>query len=617
MAKKVKPKAQDFDLATLESRLSTVKKAVLDTETTGLKSRVDKICGWVWTFGPKPDDTIYLPVRHATGPNLDPAKVNGAIRSALKKNPKLHVVGHNLSFDLGFMQGEDMVPKDATFEDTMVNASLIDERQRSFSLDGCAKFMGVQEKKGEPLYAYLAELFGGTATKNQMGNFWKLAADDPMGLDYTKGDGESTWALWEAQQEALDREELRRVWDVECRCIRTLHRMSTRGIRVDEQRLAYVEKLVRAQYEKLKNFFPPGFGEKTGDDLVKLFTDAGITNWPTTPAKGLPSFKEEWLQTTELGQKVIQVRKLRHLIDAFITPLHQEHIYKGRVHCHYNQTRGEFFGTVTGRLSSDSPNMQQIHKRDKVLGSIFRSIFIPDDGMKWGAPDYNQCEPRLLAHYGEVKVLLAGYLNDPKFDCHQGAADAAGIDRQSGKRLNQGLITGMGMGKTIATLDHPPSKAKAIYEAYFEAMPEIKPFQKKAGRVMVERGYVKSILGRRARLEEMGKEYKALNRLLQCGNADVLKKSMVEVDERMEQLGDTTHLLNNCHDAFDLQFPAGDDRHYREALEIMQDYGPGKSVDLMVPLTVDTDEGNNWAEATYGIETVREGFVKMGGTYRE
>lgn len=606
------------DLDAVFNRLSSpsTKRAVADVETDGLSRWTNKICGWVWTFSGDPKDSFYLPVRHASGQNLDPKKTATMVKTAAKKNPGLRILGHNLSFDLGFMEAEGIDNElFDSFEDSQINASLIDEHQGKFSLDACCRFMGVQEKKGAPLYEYLAKQFGGPVHQNQMGNYWKLSAQDPMGVDYAKGDGTSTWQLIEEQGKRIDEQELRRIWDIEARCIRVVHRMSMRGIRVDEQRMAYVRKLVQDRYDQFKSKFPKDFNERGASDMEKLMRDAGHTDWPKTPKKGQPSFTEAWLKTTPIGRDVIGLRKLSHLLNAFFNPLEKEHIHAGRVHCHYNQTRGEFFGTVTGRLSCDSPNMQQIHKRDKVLGSIFRSIFIPDEGYEWGDPDYVQCEPRLLAHYAECQVLLKGFLADPPVDAHQAVATAAHIDRESGKRLNQALLTGAGIEKTIEMVGGDPDETRKMVAAYHRAMPEIKALQKLSARVMLGRGYVKSLLGRRARLERPGFEYKAINRLLQCGNADVLKLSMVNVDEGLRARKSKTNMLNNVHDALSFQYPIGQRKDYNWALGVMQDYGPGRSVELSVPLTVDAKEGRNWAEATYGVETVKKGFEAMGGKY--
>lgn len=614
-----KKQTSDPNLDQIERRIKEVKTLVIDEETSGLDWKRDKTVGHVLAFGPAPDDSVYLPIAHTGGGNLDRAKVNGAIKSGLKKNPTIRLVNHDLAFDLKFMDKEGLHHTlFGPLEDTMINACLIDERQRSFSLDACAEFAKVQSKKGTRLYEYLAVKFGGEPNKMQMEHFHKLAGDDPVAVEYATGDGTTTYQLWAAQQKELDAQDLRQAWEIECRVIRVLHRMTSRGIRIDEERLHYVRKIVLARMEKLAKLLPPNFNVKAPTQMVKFFTDQGITDWPTT-GKGNPSFAEEWLETNEPGRNIVAVRKLRSLDNSFIVPLIERHLWHGRVHTVFNQTRGEQFGTITYRLSSNAPNLQAVHKRDKLLGSIYRSVFVPDKGKKLGTADYAQIEPCLLAHYGQVKVLLEGYLATPTIDAHSAVArtvfgpDFTSLEREKAKRINQAILTGAGKAKIALMVGG--DRADLLVDDYHKSMPEIKKIQKRSADVLLARGYVRCLLGHHARLEDRNYAYKALNRLLQVGNAGILKKSMADIDEYYASEGDRVNLLLNIHDDLVTQF-AEEDRHiYNKGLEIMQDFGPGKSIHVDVPIRVDAKDGANWAEATYGIETVKKKWQEMGGVY--
>lgn len=615
--KKSKTKSTDPTLEMIERRIKEVKVLVIDEETDGLDWKRNKSIGHVLAFGPAPDDSIYLPIAHTGGGNLDRSKVNGAIISGLKANPGIRLVNHNVAFDLKFMDKEGLHHfLFGPIEDTMINACLIDERQRSFSLDGCATFAGVQSKKGTELYEYLASKFGGEPNKDQMQHFHRLAGDDPMAVMYAKGDGTTTYQLWQTQQIELDAQDLRQPWEIECRVIRVLHRMTSRGVRIDEERLAQVRKIVLARMEKLAATLPKNFNVKAPSQMIKFFTSHGITDWPLTP-KGNPSFAEEWLETNEPGQRIVGVRKLRHLDNSFIVPLQEKHIWEGRVHTTFNQTRGEKFGTITYRLSSNDPNLQQVHKRDSLLGSVYRSVFVPDKGKVMGTADYRQIEPCLLAHYGEVKVLLNGYLADDPIDAHSAVAisvfgpNFTKEEREKAKRINQAILTGAGKDK-IATMVGG-ERAGGLVDDYHRAMPEIKAIQKNSAKIMQSKGYVRCLLGHRSRLDD--KSYVALNRLLQVGNAGILKKSMADIDEYYASEGDRVHLLLNIHDDLVTQFAEEDRAIYNEGLRMMEDFGPGKSVHVDVPIRVDARDGRNWAEATYGLETVKKKWEEMGGKY--
>lgn len=611
----------------IERRIAAAKVFVWDTETNGVDWRIHHTVGHVLTFSADPRDSFYLPTRHANGGNLDHDKVIGCIKAGLKRNPQVAVRWFNAAFDLKMLANDGIDHSEfGSLEDGQINQFLINEFLGSFSLDRCCLEMGVQAKKGAALYDYLAAIFGGAANKDQMQNFHKLHGQDPMAIEYATGDGTSTWQLIDAQQQALDNDDLRQIWGIECRLIRVLHRMTLRGIRVDEEHLDRVIKLVSKKRAEAQAALPDWLNVRSSKDMQRYFSEAGITDWPTTP-KGNPSFPEEWLITNEPGRLIVTDRKLRTLEDTYLRPLRERHLWKGRVHTTFNQTRGEEFGTVTGRLSSNDPNLQAVHKRDKLLGSIYRYTFIPDEGYDMGTADYRQIEPCLLAHYGQVRVLLDGYLADPPIDAHTKVADVTGMDRESAKRLNQALITGAGQAKCVMMLrapseDYPqgrtPHDALRIYEDYFRQMPEIKRLQRHAANVMISRGYVRSLLGRRARLDDVRFAYKAVNRLLQCGNADIIKMAMVEMDEYYRSEADVVQLLLTIHDDLVQQWEqtVRARKVYDEGLRIMQDFGPGKSVHVEVPIRVDAKVGRNWAEATYGEETVRKMWAKMGGVYK-
>ena len=149
-------------------------------------------------------------------------------------------------------------------------------------------------------------------------------------------------------------------------------------------------------------------------------------------------------------------------------------------------------------------------------------------------------------------------------------------------------------------------EAMKIVDKYFEAMPEIRTLQARASAVMKSRGFVRSILGRRSRLEARGYEYKAVNRLLQCSNADMIKVSMVKIDALCRSAGGID-MLNNVHDSIDFQYTADKEEVYREALRVMCDFPQ-----IKVPLEVEEDSGPDWAWASYGEDDWRKVMTEKG-----
>lgn len=522
-----------------------------------------------------------------------------------------------MSFDLKFVYRligtQAFEPQ---FEDTMVNEPLINEFAGKFSLEACCARRGVQAKKGQLMYDHIHAQFPEVpATQASMGHYWRLAGDDPIAVEYAVGDGTSAWQLRDSQMVDIVEQELQRVWGVESRLIRVLARMTCRGIKVDTEKAQTVLASLEDQINKMMQIFPDpeNASAQSGTDTKWWMEKHGITDWPTTPKTHKPSFPESWLEKSEAGRELIKIRRVMHMRNSFIRPLLDEHLWKGRVHSNFNQMRNDMYGTITGRLSSDSPNLQQAHKRDEERGRMLRGLFVPDDGMIFGEADFSQAEPRLLAHYSRCKVLMNGYLSTPFVDAHTSVAkamyndrwDQAGLKerkglRETAKRVNQTIISSGGKRVIVERYGVDPRDVDKIWNDYFRAMPELRVIQKQAARRMEQRGYIKSLLGRRARLNDRSKSYVAVNRLLQCGNADMMKQKLVEFDDYLETVGRPVDVLNTIHDAADFQFDE-DHRHvYNKLLEIMTDFGPDSAIPLDVPIEIEAGEGSDWGIATFG-----------------
>lgn len=612
----------DSDLTRCLNAVRDAKTLVYDVETSGLNPRRNRIVGHVLTVGPAPDDTFYIPVRHAGSANClgrsgltEAEDRSGAAHpfeqefASIAARKDLTVVGHNLVFDLLFSAQEGILFGGRT-ECTQVAMALIDEFMASFSLDGCAKAMRVTEKLGNDLYHHLHKLFGDDkefADKKMMKHFWRLPGDDAIGVDYAMGDGTSTWELRLAQQEKLIAEDLGTVWDVECRSTKTLFRMQRHGLRVGADNLDHAIYKMTGLIDESKTQLPSGLNVRSGPQMKALFDKEGLCTYPMTE-KGNPSFTEDWLEMSELGRKVVDLRKLTNLMNSFITPLIETHICNGYIHPQYAQLGSDEYGTITGRLSSYGPNIQQVPKRNKRLGRIFRSIFIPDDGMVWCSNDYSQCEPRIYTEYSGAPLMVKGYTSDPFVDFYQTLSNLTGKPRSptagiagNCKQLALSIFYGAGDEKTAEMLGVSLEEARALRKIVREMVPEIGQFATSAKQKAAQRGYVKTVLGRRARFRYGDPTYKAGGRVVQGGNADLIKLAMVNVDDYL--------ISENCppplasvHDALECQVPIGRDDINREVVKIMVDTAKNPPIGFTIPHVVDNGTGPNWAVATYGEE---------------
>lgn len=610
------------DLSLLEQRLTKANLIGYDAETSGLDPYNDNIVGHVLTFGPAPGDTYYVPVRHPAF-NIGPVSQFELFIARIARLPHIHWFGHNVQFDLRFLNRHG-IRVAGTLEDTQVNAAIINELASSFSLDHSCRAVGAIEKKGDELYQHLASLFGGDANRNTMQHFHKLDGIDPIATDYATGDGIATWDLRLRQIAQIKAEELDYIYRLEQRVTRVVYRMHLRGIRVDVEELARTRQFVEGKINTAKQDFPDGFSARSSKDVRSWVEEQGYLNAPYTPkgakllsegdetgADKCRSYNEAYLKTIPPGRAILDMRKYSNLIASFIDPLSKRHLRPdGRVHCTYYQMASDGFGTITGRFSCADPNLQQVPKRNAELGLLFRRAFVPDPGSTWLTADLSQCEPRILAHYSGARSLVDGYLSDPPIDAHGAVTKAANLERllglpfkearEYGKRLNQTLLTGGGKGKIIEMMGGNEVLGTRVYDAYFSSSPEIRNLVKAASRRIVTKGFVKSYLGRRARLESINRSYVAANRLFQCGNADIIKQTLADMDDFFErETKDQVYIMNTVHDSVDVNVPEGMQDIALQGLKFMVQYGPHRRFYLKVPMACEYAFGPSWGDATY------------------
>lgn len=589
-------------------------RIAFDVETSGLSWKTNAVVGYVITVDV--EKNWYIPVRHGGGGNLYDANVAPLNESevsshsvhwfekelaeafSIRNRKGLITIGHNVKFD-AHMSASHGVMLGRTIRCTQTTEALLDEFIPSFSLETLANKYKVTQKKSEPMYAYLHAKFGGKNDKTQMGNYWRLAGNDPMGNEYALADGLATIEVYEKQCRDIIGQELSVVHDLEMGLIWTIFRIERRGIRVDEAELGELVASFEGLINEAKERLPEGFNVRSTKQVQSVFDNLGITDYPRTDL-GNPSFPEWWLSKHDIGQSVVAVRELSNLLNSFAKPLVDEHVYKGRVHSNLNQLRGDTHGTISGRFSSSFPNMQQIPKHKKEMGKPFRKVFVADEGMVLHEADYSQCEPRLFAHYAKEPALLEGYCSNPPKDMHAVVAELLSVERDpTAKRMNMGILTGM-QPKTFA--DHMKWTVPYATEMFNKWMAQfggIRQFQQQAKNIMQSRGYVKTLLGRRCRLDEPRFAYKAVSRIIQGSNADIVKYVILQIDLYLESLGDQSNLLMTVHDSLVFQTPEGDDEIVGILVNMMSAV-QCEPFNLRVPFKVDIGSGKNWSIATYG-----------------
>lgn len=589
------------------SILTHTKTPAFDVETNGLDWKKCYVCGYSISDG---RESVYIPVRHEQGGNIDRyADFEQSLMVAVT-NHTGKIIGHNIKFDAHFSENHG-VRLGNKLVDTMTMEALIDENQRSYSLENVAKrYPDIPQKKGHDLYRHIAEMVGCQPNSKSMAHFHRLNGEDPVAVEYAESDTLATYHLYDRQRKHLYAQELEVVADLENKLTYTLQKMERKGVKIDLEEAERAKKEIQDLHIEAYQQIPlqedlSPVNVRSSKDLKEYFEHCDITDWPYTDPterypEGQPSFKADFLGKNQEGIVILNARKLDHIINSFVEPF-ENFIHNGRIHTNFNQSRSEFGGAKPGRLSSYGPNMQQVPKRDKQLGKIFRKMFVPDDNYVLIEYDYSQAEPRLYAHYSNEPILIEGYNKTPFVDMHAITAEMMGISRESAKSLNLGIMYAMGSEKLSISLGISIEQAKAIIRRWYQTFRNVSSFTRRAADVAEQRGYVKTILGRRARFPDPRWAYRAANRIIQGGSADILKWKMVEIDRWIEKNNyeDVVHMLLNIHDSIVFQIHK-DYVHLIDEIKIVLESVQGSPFNLKVPFVMNYNQGNNWAVASYG-----------------
>jgi len=548
----------------------------------------------------------YYPIAHEGGGNMDRKKVLKWFQGVLA-TPATKIF-HNAMYDVCWIRSLGL-SINGLMVDTMIASALVDENQMRYDLNNCSKRYTGKTKNETNLYE--AAKSWGIDPKAEM---YKLPAIY-VGA-YAEKDAELTLELWQELKKEILHQDLNAIFELETELFPCLVDMRFLGVRVDVEAAHKLKKDLLAQ-------------EKECLQLVKKETQVNVQIWAarsiaqvfqklnlpyeTTEKTNSPSFTKNFLQNHPhpLVKQIAHAREINKAHTTFIDTI-IKHSHKGRIHAEINQLRGDNGGTVTGRFSYSNPNLQQIPARNKELGPRIRSLFIPEEGHRWGVFDYSQQEPRLVVHYaalqnlyGVDEVLEAYKQGDADF--HTIVADMAEIPREQAKTINLGLFYGMGKNKLQAELGVSKEKSDDLFRQYHQKVPFVKQLMDAVMKRGQDRGQIRTLLGRLCRfhlwepnqfgihkplshdaaLAEHGPgikrayTYKALNKLIQGSAADMTKKAMIELHKE----GIIPHI--QVHDELDISVTDNADK----IKEIME-----HAVSLEVPNKVDYESGPNWGK---------------------
>ena len=548
----------------------------------------------------------YFPFDHEGGGNLNKDLVMKWFKDICESTADK--IFHNAMYDVCWIRSMGFKINGRIY-DTMIAASLVNENRYRYDLNSLGwDFVG--QGKNETELNNAAKEWGVDAKADM----WKLPA--LYVGNYAERDAELTYALWRVMQKEISNQDLGSIFDLETDLFPCLVDMRFKGVRVDTESAHKLKQQLSEQEKQLLQEVTKETGEEcqiwAARSIAKVFDKLKLP-YERTEKTQAPSFTKNFLSNHEhpLVKKIAKAREINKAHTTFIdTIIRYEH--KGRIHADINQIRSDQGGTVTGRFSYSNPNLQQIPARNKDLGPLIRSLFIPESGCEWGCFDYSQQEPRLVVHYASLDQDTSVFgvkeaYDDGDADFHTIVAKMADIPRTAAKTINLGLFYGMGKAKLQAELGVSKDKAEELFNIYHSRVPFVKSLMNSVSNRAQQRGQIRTLLGRLCRfhlwepntfgmhkalpfeqaVQEHGPgikrayTYKALNKLIQGSAADMTKKSMLDLYKE----GIVAHI--QIHDELDVSVESPEQA--KKIVEIMEN-----AVKLEIPNKVDYESGKNW-----------------------
>jgi len=582
-------------------RLRAAPLVALDTETDSLDNQRARIVGI--SFAVEPGRAAYVPLAHSypgAPDQLPLAEVLARLRPWLE-DERAAKLGQNIKYDLHVFANHGVAVR-GYVHDTMLQSYVL-EAHRNHGLEALA------ERRLSRKGLSYEDLCGKGANQIPFAQ-----VDVARAAEYSGEDSEMALHVHLAQWprfEAAPR--LREVYQgIEMPVAVLLHRMERHGVLIDAavlaaQSKALAERMVALEQEACAIAGQPfnlGSPKQIGDIL---FTKLGLPVKKKT-ASGAPSTDEDVLQELAadypLPARILEHRGLAKLKGTYTDKLPlMVNEATGRVHTNYAQAVA-----VTGRLSSNDPNLQNIPIRTPE-GRRIREAFVAPPGHVILSADYSQIELRIMAHISEDPGLLRAFAEG--IDVHRATAsevfgtpvaDVTGEQRRYAKVINFGLIYGMGAFGLASNLGIEQKAAGDYIARYFERFAGVKRYMDETRARAGERGYVETYFGRRIYLPEIkggsgprraAAERQAINAPMQGTAADLIKRAMIAVQAELDRERRATAMVMQVHDELVFEVPEAEVAWARAAIPRLM----AGVAQLKVPLLAEVGVGRNWDEA--------------------
>ncbi|MCE2878959.1 MAG: DNA polymerase I [Comamonadaceae bacterium] len=584
----------------LLARIWAADLVALDTETDSLHEMMAHIVGLSFSF--EPGQGAYVPLAHdypGAPDQLPLSEVLERLRPWLEEasRPKL---GQHIKYDRHVFANHGIEVRGYR-HDTMLQSYVL-EAHKPHGLASLA-----ERHAGRSGISY-EELCGKGASQIKFGQ-----VDIAKAAEYSCEDADQCFevhrVLW--PQIEADRQ-LAFVYGLEIACSEALYRIERNGVLIDAPTLARqsaelgsrIIELEAQAYELAGQPFNLASPKQIGEIF---FGKLGLPVVKKT-ATGAPSTDEEVLEKLAedfpLPAKILEHRSLAKLKGTYTDKLAQlAHPRTGRVHTHYAQAVA-----VTGRLSSNDPNLQNIPIRTPE-GRRVREAFVAPAGCVIASADYSQIELRIMAHLSQDEALLGAF--SLGLDVHRAtAAEVFGVpldqvsseQRRYAKVINFGLIYGMSSFGLARNLGIETKAAAAYIDRYFQRYPGVKRYMDETRLMAKSQGYVQTVFGRRLYFPEInspngprraGSERAAINAPMQGTAADLIKLSMVQVQKTIDEQRRSTKVIMQVHDELVFEVPQAEVDWVRVEIPRLM----AQVARMRVPLLAEVGVGPNWEQA--------------------
>ncbi|MDE7346408.1 MAG: DNA polymerase I [Muribaculaceae bacterium] len=400
---------------------------------------------------------------------------------------------------------------------------------------------------------------------------------------------------------------------IELPLVPVLADMEYTGVRIDTAALAAAaegmeersRQLCEEIYEIAGEEFNVGSPAQVGEILFgKMQLDPKAKKTKTGQYSTSEEILEKIAWKSPIIGKILEYRQIKKLLNTYLNAL-PETINKatGKIHTNYNQTV-----TSTGRLSSSSPNLQNIPVRDE-MGRDIRRAFIPDQGHLFLSADYSQIELRLVADFAHDETMIEAFRKGDDIHAitaakinHVALEDVTPDERRKAKTANFGILYGITAFGLASRLQIPRQEAKELIEGYFATFPSIHKYMSDSVEEAREHGYAITRLGRKRRLPDINSknpvvrgyaERNAINAPVQGTAADVMKLAMAGIWQEMQEKGLKSKMIMQVHDELNFDVVPGEEGQLQEIVERRMQ----AAYDGAVPLTASAGVGANWLEA--------------------